>query len=64
MSANHVDEKVILAITIEPTGFVSATDAQGHLAGSPFATCAFTAMRAIQFPQARTQIHVTVPVTP
>ena len=64
MAANHVDEKVILAITIQPTGLVSATDAQGHLAGSAFASCAFTAMRAVQFPVARTQIHVTVPVTP
>jgi hypothetical protein len=64
MSSNHVDEKVILSITIAPTGFVTATDAQGHLAGSMFATCAFAAMRTIQFPRAKTQIHVTVPVTP
>jgi len=64
MAANHVDEKVILAITVEPSGHVSATDAQGHLAGSAFATCAFTAMRAIVFPATKTQIHVTVPVTP
>jgi serine/threonine-protein kinase len=64
MSANHVDEKVILSITIAPSGQVIATDAQGHLAGSGFATCAFTAMRAIRFPAAKTQIHVTVPVTP
>ncbi|MEO6775707.1 MAG: protein kinase [Kofleriaceae bacterium] len=64
MAANHVDEEVILAITIAPTGRVSATDAQGHLAGSAFAACAFGAMRAIEFPAARTQLHVTVPVTP
>jgi serine/threonine-protein kinase len=64
MAANHVDEKVILAITIEPSGRVSASDAQGHLAGSAFAQCTFTAMRAIKFPAAKTQLHVTVPVTP
>ena len=64
MSSNHIEEKVILSITIAPTGFVTATDAQGHLAGSAFATCAFAAMRTIQFPQAKTQLHVTVPVTP
>ena len=64
MSSNHVEERVVLALTIEPTGRVSATDAQGHLAGSPFAACAFGVMRGIQFPPARTRLNVTVPVTP
>ena len=64
MAANHVADKVVLSMTIEPSGTVSATDAVGELAGSAFATCAFDAMKRIKFPQTRTRMKLTVPVTP
>jgi hypothetical protein len=64
MSANHVTDRVVISMTIEPSGTVSATDAVGELAGSPFAACAFDAMKKIRFPQTKTRMRLTVPVTP
>jgi serine/threonine-protein kinase len=64
MVSNHVDERIVLTMTIDPSGRVTAADAQGKYAGTGVATCAFGVLREISFGQSRTTMKASVPVTP
>lgn len=64
MVVNHVEDKQILAITIDPSGLVTSARAQGPLADSAYSSCVLSSLHSVQFPASKTGLKLTVPVTP
>ncbi|MEO8844414.1 MAG: protein kinase [Kofleriaceae bacterium] len=64
MVVNHVEDRQLLEITIDPTGHVTTARAQGPLAESAYSTCVLSTMHSVQFPASKTGLKLTVPVTP
>jgi serine/threonine protein kinase len=64
MVVNHVEDRQILEITIDPSGHVTTARAQGPLADSAYSTCVLSTMHSVQFPASKTGLKLTVPVTP